>query len=95
MYQTRHTFASLMLSTERTPLWVARMLGHTSTEMLYRHYGKFIRNRCARTEGASWRGLQEAGWDGGSACAAAEVGISRQNYGRRKRKGLRQCPVTP
>ena len=63
MYQTRHTFASLMLSTGEDPLWVARMLGHTSTEMLYRHYGKFIRNRMRKDGGRFLAGLQEAGWE--------------------------------
>ena len=62
MYQTRHTFASLMLSTGEDPLWVARMLGHTSTEMLYRHYGKYIRNRMRKDGGRFLQGLQEAGW---------------------------------
>jgi integrase len=45
MYQTRHTFASLMLSHGEDPLWVARTLGHTGPDMIYKHYGKFIRNR--------------------------------------------------
>ncbi len=63
MYQTRHTFASLMLSAGEDPLWVARMLGHTSTEMLYRHYGKYIRNRMRKDGGRFLAGLQEAGWD--------------------------------
>ena len=45
MYQTRHSFASLMLSHGEDPLWVARMLGHTGPDMIYKHYGKFIRNR--------------------------------------------------
>ena len=26
-------------------MWVARMLGHTGPDMIYKHYGKFIRNR--------------------------------------------------
>ena len=63
MYQTRHPFASLMLSTGKDPLWVARMLGHTSTEMLHRHYGKFIRNRMRKDGGRFLAGLQEAGWE--------------------------------
>jgi len=45
MYQTRHSFASLMLSYGEDPLWVARMLGHTGPDMIFKHYGKFIRNR--------------------------------------------------
>lgn len=45
MYQTRHTFTSLMLSHGEDPLWVARMLGHSSLDMIFKHYGKFIPNR--------------------------------------------------
>ena len=30
MYQTRHTFASLMLCHGEDPLWIARMLGHST-----------------------------------------------------------------
>jgi hypothetical protein len=61
MYQTRHTFASLMLSHGEDPMWVARMLGHTSLQMIFRHYGKFVRNR-SRKDGARFlRGLEEAG----------------------------------
>ena len=44
-YQTRHTFASLMLQQGEDPAWVARMLGHTTTRMLYERYARFIRNR--------------------------------------------------
>jgi len=59
-YQTRHTFASLMLDQNEDPAWVARMLGHTTLRMLYERYGKFIRNR-ARQDGARFsRALREA-----------------------------------
>jgi integrase len=61
MYQTRHTFASLMLSHGEDPLWIARMLGHTTLQMVFQHYGKFIRNR-ARKDGLRFsQGLAEAG----------------------------------
>jgi len=82
MYQTRHTFASLMLSYGEDPLWVARMLGHTSTEMLYRHYGKFIRNRMRRDGAKFLKGFEEAvfpcpkgtfSWPVRSACRAPGV----------------------
>jgi integrase len=56
MYQTRHTFASLMLSSGEDPLWVARMLGHSGLEMIFRHYGKFIRNRTRKDGGRFLRG---------------------------------------
>lgn len=61
MYQTRHTFASLMLSYSEDPLWVARMLGHNSLEMVFRHYGKFVRNRMRRDGVRFVQALNEAG----------------------------------
>jgi integrase len=48
LYQTRHTFASLMLQSGEDPAWVARMLGHATLQMLYQRYGKFIQNRNRR-----------------------------------------------
>ena len=60
MYQTRHTFASLMLSHGEDPLWVARMLGHASLDMIFKHYGKFIRNRSRKDGGRFLEGLKAA-----------------------------------
>jgi integrase len=60
MYQTRHTFASLMLSHGEDPLWVARMLGHSTLQMVFQHYGKFIRNRSRKDGGRFLEGLKEA-----------------------------------
>jgi hypothetical protein len=59
MYQTRHTFDSLMLSHGEDLLWVALMLGHTSIEMPYLHYGKFIRNRMRRDGAKFLKGFEE------------------------------------
>jgi integrase len=44
-YQTRHTFASLMLYEGEDPAWVARMLGHTDLRMVYERYAKYVKNR--------------------------------------------------
>src|SRR5690606_14786278 len=39
----RHTFASQLLSTGAVPLeWIADQMGHTSTDMIRKHYGKWI-----------------------------------------------------
>lgn len=48
MYQTRHTFASNALAAGEAPSWVAAMLGHTSPEMLFSVYARFIPNRTRR-----------------------------------------------
>lgn len=42
-YQTRHTFASTLLMNGELELLVAKLLGHTSVEMIRRHYGKWVR----------------------------------------------------
>lgn len=42
-YQTRHTFASTLLMGGEPELLVARLLGHTTVEMVRRHYGRFIK----------------------------------------------------
>jgi len=73
MYQTRNTFASLMLSHGEDPLWVARMLGHTTLQMVYQHYGKFIRNRMRRDGLRFTQGLAEAGGLPGAAIDLAET----------------------
>ncbi|WP_299726697.1 site-specific integrase [uncultured Endozoicomonas sp.] len=42
--QTRHTFASWMLMNGEDEAWVAKMLGHTTVEMIRKHYRKFIKD---------------------------------------------------
>jgi integrase len=44
LYQTRHTFATLMLAVGENPEWIAQQMGHTSTQMLFQRYAKFIPN---------------------------------------------------
>lgn len=41
-YQTRHTFASVLLAAGYPPLWVAKQMGHANTDMLVRNYGRWI-----------------------------------------------------
>ncbi|WP_016955546.1 site-specific integrase [Catenovulum agarivorans] len=43
-YQTRHTFASQMLSQGKNPLWVAQQMGHEDWGMIIKTYGKWIKN---------------------------------------------------
>lgn len=42
-YQIRHTFASTLLTAGANPWYVAQQLGHEDVEMVFRTYGKFIR----------------------------------------------------
>ncbi len=57
--QIRHTFATLMLSSRDNPNWVAQMIGHVSTEMLFKRYNKFIPN-VTRRDGSAFL----SAWDG-------------------------------
>lgn len=41
-YQTRHTFASTLLSAGENPVWVATMMGHKDWTMIVRVYGRWI-----------------------------------------------------
>jgi integrase len=41
-YQTRHTYASMMLSAGEPPRWVADQMGHADLQMIFRTYGRWI-----------------------------------------------------
>jgi integrase len=41
-YQTRHTYASMMLSAGENPMWVAKQMGHADWTMIARVYGRWM-----------------------------------------------------
>lgn len=41
-YQTRHTYASMMLSAGENPMWVAQQMGHKDWGMIRKTYGRWI-----------------------------------------------------
>lgn len=43
-YQCRHTAATLWLAAGENPEWIARQLGHVSTEMLFKTYSRYVPN---------------------------------------------------
>ncbi|RZO83781.1 MAG: site-specific integrase [Oceanococcus sp.] len=47
-YQTRHTAATLWLVSGENPEWIARQLGHSNTEMLFRVYSRYVPNATRR-----------------------------------------------
>ena len=59
-YQTRHTFASNALAAGEAPSWVAQMLGHTTPEMLFTVYARYIPNRTRRDGSAFASRMGEA-----------------------------------
>lgn len=56
MYQTRHTAATLWLASGESPEWIARQMGHSSTEMLFRVYSRYVPN-LTRNDGSAFERL--------------------------------------
>jgi integrase len=47
-YHCRHTAATLWLAAGENPEWIARQMGHTTTEMLFRVYSRYVPNLTRR-----------------------------------------------
>ncbi|MEZ8196221.1 Arm DNA-binding domain-containing protein [Vibrio cortegadensis] len=52
-YQTRHTFATLLLASGESPEWIANQMGHTTTTMLFRVYSRYVPN-LTRQDGSAF-----------------------------------------
>jgi integrase len=63
-YQTRHTMATLWLAAGENPEWIARQMGHTSTEMLFTVYSRFVPN-LTRKDGSAFENLLSYKMNGG------------------------------
>ncbi|MEY8212807.1 MAG: integrase, partial [Gammaproteobacteria bacterium] len=55
-YQSRHTAATLWLAAGENPEWIARQMGHTTTEMLFRIYSRYVPN-LTRQDGSAFERL--------------------------------------
>ena len=44
MMQTRHSFATTALALGENPLWIAKVMGHSTTRMVIDVYAKYIAN---------------------------------------------------
>ncbi len=60
-YQCRHTAATLWLASGESPEWIARQLGHSTTEMLFRVYSRYVPNLTRRDGSAFERLLLQSG----------------------------------
>ena len=60
-YQSRHTAATLWLAAGENPEWIARQMGHTSTEMLFTVYSRFVPNLTRQDGSAFERLLMQTG----------------------------------
>ena len=55
-YQTRHTAATLWLAAGENPEWIARQMGHSTTEMLFRVYSRYVPD-ITRRDGSAFEQL--------------------------------------
>lgn len=53
-YQTKHTFVTLMLERGYSPVWIARQVGHTTPEMIFRRYYRFTEHAKQRPAPQRW-----------------------------------------
>lgn len=60
-YQCRHTAATLWLASGESPEWIARQLGHTTTDMLFKTYSRYVPNLTRRDGSAFERVLAQRG----------------------------------
>lgn len=59
-YQTRHTYATLLLASGESPEWIANQMGHSTTTMLFRVYSRFIPN-LTRRDGSAFAAFLSKG----------------------------------
>ena len=55
-YEMRHTAATLWLASGEAPEYIARQMGHTTTEMLFRVYSRYVPN-LTRQDGSAFEKL--------------------------------------
>ena len=78
-YQMRHTAATLWLASGEAPEWIARQLGHTSTEMLFRVYSRYVPNR-TRQDGSAMERLLASQMGQGPLVESKDQGSGRAIY---------------
>lgn len=66
-YQTRHTTATLLLAAGENPEWIARFMGHASTQMLFTVYSRYVPNLTRQDGTAIADLLRHRGQDNGFA----------------------------
>lgn len=82
-YQCRHTAATLWLASGEAPEWIARQLGHTSTEMLFRIYSRFVPN-LTRQDGSAIDRLLSSRFGTGTIADKGEAANGRATDGDAK-----------
>ena len=77
-YQMRHTAATLWLAAGESPEWIARQLGHTNTQMLFRVYSRYVPN-LTRQDGSAMERLLASSFAPG--LASGDGGLSNSSSG--------------
>ena len=67
LYQTRHTFATLMLDAGELPGWVQQMMGHESLQMIHEKYYSHIRNYERAAQSSHFQVISRI-WEGDIGC---------------------------
>jgi integrase len=62
-YQTRHTAATLWLAAGENPEWIARQMGHTTTQMLFTVYSRYVPNLTRRDGSVFEKLLMSSGFE--------------------------------
>lgn len=60
-YETRHTTATLLLAAGENPEWIARLMGHANTQMLFTVYSRYVPN-LTRADGSAITALVQRAW---------------------------------
>jgi len=71
-YQMRHTAATLWLAAGESPEWIARQLGHTNTQMLFRVYSRYVPN-LTRQDGSAMERLLASTFTGTKRADSADL----------------------
>jgi integrase len=82
-YQCRHTAATLWLASGEAPEWIARQLGHTSTEMLFRVYSRYVPN-LTRRDGSAIDRLLSSRFSTGTTTGKGDAANGRATDGDAK-----------
>lgn len=79
-YQTRHTAATLWLASGESPQWIARQLGHSTTEMLFRVYSRYVPNLTRQDGSAFERLLLQSGTANAQTNPTSDTATQENNH---------------
>jgi integrase len=90
-YQMRHTAATLWLASGEAPEWIARQMGHASTQMLFQVYSRFVPN-LTRQDGSAMERLLASHLSQGALIAQQQPGSTSTVYVPAQEVGVPPAP---